>query len=52
MEYKYDVFISYSSKDAKIADKICGCFNKNSITYFRDQECIQCGTIWKSCQIE
>lgn len=43
MEYKYDVFISYSSKDAKIADKICGCFNKNSITYFRDQECIQCG---------
>lgn len=21
MEYKYDVFISYSSKDAKIADK-------------------------------
>lgn len=43
MEYKYDVFISYSSKDAKIADKICVCFNKNSITYFRDQEGIGFG---------
>lgn len=43
MEYEYDVFISYSSKDAKIADKICACFNKNSITYFRDQECIGFG---------
>ena len=43
MEYEYDVFISYSSKDEKIADKICTCFNKNSITYFRDQECIGFG---------
>lgn len=43
MEYKYDVFISYSSKDAKIADKICGCLNKNRITYFRDQVCIDFG---------
>ena len=43
MEYKYDVFISYSSKDAKVADKICRCFAKNKITYFRDQECIKLG---------
>ncbi len=43
MEYKYDVFISYSNKDVKIADKICACFTKNGITYFRDQECIKFG---------
>jgi hypothetical protein len=36
-EYKYDVFISYSRKDTKIADKICEAFYKAGITYFIDR---------------
>lgn len=34
MDYKYDVFISYSRKDTKDADKICQAFNNASISYF------------------
>lgn len=33
-EFKYDVFISYSRKDTKIADIICEAFDKAGITYF------------------
>ena len=33
---KYDVFISYSRKDTKVADKICYAFDEAGITYFID----------------
>lgn len=36
--YKYDVFISYSRKDTKTADKICDAFQKAGITYFIDRQ--------------
>ena len=35
---KYDVFISYSRKDTKIANKICEVFDKAGIVYFIDRQ--------------
>jgi hypothetical protein len=40
---KYDVFISYSRKDASIADKITAAFDNAGITYFIDREGISGG---------
>ena len=37
---KYDVFISYSRKDIKIADKICKALDNAGISYFIDRESI------------
>lgn len=37
MDYKYDVFISYSRKDTEVADKICQAFNNAGISYFIDR---------------
>lgn len=34
----YDVFISYSRKDAAIADRICRTFDKAGLTYFIDRQ--------------
>lgn len=34
---KYDVFISYSRKDTKIADRICAALDKQGISYFIDR---------------
>lgn len=36
--HNYDVFISYSRKDAEIADKICHALEVNGITYFIDRQ--------------
>lgn len=38
MDYKYDVFISYSRKDSKTADIVCSYFEQNKISYFLDRE--------------
>lgn len=38
MDCKYDVFISYSRKDTKIADSIAKEFESNGITYFIDRQ--------------
>lgn len=38
MDYKYDVFISYSRKDMEIADKICQAFSRAGISYFIDRQ--------------
>ena len=43
MEYKYDVFISYSRKDTTTADKICKAFDENGISYFIDRQGIIAG---------
>ena len=40
---RYDVFISYSRKDAEIADQICEALKENNITYFIDTEDISGG---------
>lgn len=47
MEYKYDVFISYSRKDSKIADEICRIFDQNGIIPFLDREGISGGENWR-----
>ncbi len=44
MEYRYDVFISYSRRDYTIADKIVNALNAGGFTYFRDQQGIESGT--------
>jgi len=38
MEYKYDVFISYSRKDTEVADKICSALDSAGLTYFIDRQ--------------
>lgn len=38
MEYKYDVFISYSRKDSDIANKICQAFDRVGVSYFIDRK--------------
>ncbi len=43
MDYKYDVFISYSRKDTETADKICQAFNQAGISYFIDRQGISGG---------
>ena len=40
---KYDVFISYSRKDTKVADRVCEAFDKIGITYFIDRKGISGG---------
>lgn len=42
-KYKYDVFISYSRKDTKIANRICEAFDQANITYFIDRQGITGG---------
>lgn len=37
----YKVFISYSRKDSRIADRICEELDKAGITYFIDREAIK-----------
>lgn len=43
MEYKYDIFISYSRKDMAVADRICNAFRQHGITYFIDRQGIAGG---------
>ena len=38
MEYKYDIFISYSRKDAIVVDRICQELDKCDIRYFIDRK--------------
>lgn len=38
MEYKYDLFISYSRRDTDIADAICSAFDKVGISYYIDRQ--------------
>lgn len=40
---KYDIFISYSRKDTKIADRICAALDRVGITYFIDRKGIAGG---------
>ena len=44
MEYRYDIFISYSRRDYAIADKIVSALNAGGFTYFRDQQGIESGS--------
>lgn len=39
----YDVFISYSRKDSKIADEICSALTASGLTFFIDREGIEAG---------
>lgn len=39
----FDVFISYSRKDSKIADEICEALSKAGLTFFIDKEGIEAG---------
>lgn len=39
----YDVFISYSRKDARVADKVCSALSESGISYFIDREGISAG---------
>ena len=48
MEYKYDVFISYSRKDTEVADKICSALDRAGLSYFIDRQGIGGG--WSSLQ--
>ena len=40
---KYDIFISYSRKDTKVADRICAALDRVGITYFIDRKGIAGG---------
>lgn len=40
---KYDVFISYSRKDAIIVEQICSLFKQNDISYWIDKQAIYAG---------
>ena len=40
MDYKYDVFISYSRKDSTVADDICNFFKLADISYFIDRSTV------------
>jgi len=40
---KYDVFISYSRKDAIVVEQICSLFKKNDISYWIDKQDIYAG---------
>lgn len=35
---KYDVFVSYSRKDAEIVDRICQLMRQKQIAYYRDTQ--------------
>lgn len=43
MDFKYDVFISYSRKDTAVADEITRAFEKEGISYFIDRKGIRGG---------
>ena len=44
MDYRYDVFISYSRRDYAITDKIVSALNYGGFTYFRDQQGLELGS--------
>lgn len=44
MEYRYDIFISYSRRDYTIVDRIVNALNAGGVTYFRDQQGIESGS--------
>lgn len=44
MEYRYDIFISYSRRDYVIADKIVSALNAGGFTYYKDQQGIESGS--------
>ncbi len=46
MEYKYDVFISYSSNDQKIAEGVCGYLERNGYRCFVAYRDIPRGVVW------
>lgn len=56
---KYDVFVSYSHDDERVANRICSLFDEYRITYFLDRESIKPASDWldvlaesiKSCRI-
>ena len=52
MEQKYDVFISYSSKDQKIAEGICGFLEKYGIRCFVAYRDIPKGVVWASAIVD
>ena len=43
MSMQYDVFISYSRKDTRMADRICAAFDRSGITYFIDRKGLSAG---------
>ena len=43
LKMHYDVFISYSRKDTRMADRICAAFDRNGISYFIDRKGISAG---------
>lgn len=58
MEYKYDVFISYSHKDSKIAEKIYKALTNSGISCFFDDASIENPDFWtvlvqgiKNCKV-
>lgn len=59
LEKKYDVFISYSHADEKIAQQICRLFDEYRISYFLDRDSIKPASNWldvlaesiKSCKV-
>lgn len=44
MEYRYDIYISYSRRDNTIADKIVRALYAGGYTYFRNQQGIESGS--------
>ncbi len=52
MEKKYDVFISYSSKDQKIAEGICGFLEKYGIRCFVAYRDIPMGVVWAGAIVD
>lgn len=59
LEKKYDVFVSYSHADEKIAQQICRLFDEYRISYFLDRDSIKPASNWldvlaesiKSCKV-
>ena len=43
---KYDVFVSYSHDDERIANRICALFDEYRISYFLDKESIKPASDW------
>lgn len=52
MDYKYDVFISYSRKDTAVADRICAALDKQGFSYFIDRKGIGGGQEFPSVLAE
>lgn len=59
LEKKYDVFVSYSHEDEKVAQQICHLFDEYQISYFLDKGSIKPASNWleiiaesiKSCKV-